>query len=611
MAQPAAERDAHVTTDSVPERLGRRDVMALAGLGLIGVGIPLWMSAAAGGLGYPSNDDWVYVRGALSLFRTGAIDLPGHTAATIGQLALVQPLLWLTGGAMWAFTAFGLAMGLIAVVSTYLLARRFVGPGSAVFAVAVLLAYPGLARQMATFMTDLPACALSTLCLLLGVRWLQGAGGPRTLIASVVVGILAFSIREFVIAAPVAILVAAWARNRAVERRLLAVASATFALGIVAIVLIASSLPTRGAPSTFGLSLSAYSIPAFMTLAAALLPSIALAVGRRIKDLRASHVVAGAGLVAIGMVVVPDGPFVGYIWAPTGAVSDALLSGFRDQVIPPRIWVLSEQLALLASILFAALILRWGARHLARVATLPGAVGAALTVARGREGPLIIFLLAYAGGLAIFGSFFPLYDRYLYPLIPPAAVVLLHPFGTGARRVWSDAFSHAALGWLALSAILIAANSFAYDAARYRAGEAAVALGYDPGTIDVGPEWVEFHGAGQQSPGIHDYGLTEYDDRWPSFRPCAVLSNSPLDIPGFQLIRAVEAAYRNYLFFGADEPLYLYGSTRPDCPAPPQAALADARARAAFMRRAGTPPPTAWPADFRDPAIGSIGRRRG
>ena len=64
-------------TASVPDRLGSRDAVALAGLGLVGVGIPLWMSAAAGGIGYPSNDDWVYVRGALSLFRTGAIDLPG------------------------------------------------------------------------------------------------------------------------------------------------------------------------------------------------------------------------------------------------------------------------------------------------------------------------------------------------------------------------------------------------------------------------------------------------------------------------------------------------------------------------------------------------------
>ena len=565
-----------MSTAAVPGRLGRPDAVALVGLGLVGVGIPLWMSAAAGGIGFPSNDDWVYVRGALSLFRTGSIDLPGHTAATVGQLALVQPLLWLTGGAMWAFTAFGLAMGLIAVVSTYLLARRFVGAASAVFAVALLLVYPGLARQMATFMTDLPACALSTLCLLLGVRWIQGAGGRVSLVAAVAVGLLAVSIREFVVAAPVAVLVAAWAQNRAGERRLLAAASAVFVIGIGAIAVGASLLPTRGAPSTFHLSLPGFSAPAFMTLAAGLLPAIALAAGRRIKDLDARHVVAGVGLVAIGMVSVPDGPFLGYIWAPTGAVSDALLSGFRDDVIPPRIWVLSEQLALFGSVLFAALILRWAGRRLVGVATLRNAAGSAIAVARGREGALVLFLVAYAGGLAVFGLAFPLYDRYLYPLIPPAAVLLLRPFRTHARQARSEAFSFAALAWLALSAILIAANSFAYDAARYRAGEGAVALGYSPDTIDVGPEWVEFHASGQQSPGIHDYGLTVYDDRWPSFRPCAVLSNSRTEIPGFQLIREDEAAYRNYLFFGPAEPLYLYGSIGPGCPAPPQAALAAA-----------------------------------
>jgi hypothetical protein len=88
--------------------------------------------------------------------------------------------------------------------------------------------------------------------------------------------------------------------------------------------------------------------------------------------------------------------------------------------------------------------------------------------------------------------------------------------------------------------------------------------------------WVAFHASGQESTGIHDYGLTEYDDRWPSFRPCAVLANSPMDVPGFQLIRKDVAAYRNYLFFGAAEPLYLYGSTGLGCPAPPQAALGDA-----------------------------------
>ena len=158
-------------------RVGRRDMFALATLGLAGVGIPLWLSAAAGAIGVPSNDDWVYMRAAGSLFRTGSVDMPGHTAASIGQIVMVQPLLWLSGGSPWGFTAFGLVMALIGVASTYLLARRFVGTGSVVMVVLLVEAFPGFAREAATFMTDVPAFALALLCLLLGTRWLPGEDG--------------------------------------------------------------------------------------------------------------------------------------------------------------------------------------------------------------------------------------------------------------------------------------------------------------------------------------------------------------------------------------------------------------------------------------------------
>jgi len=158
-------------------RIGRRDMFALAILSVAGIGIPLWLSAAAGAIGVPSNNEWVYMRAAGSLFRTGTVDMPGHTAAFIGQLAMVQPLLWLSDGNPWAFTAFGLVMGLIGIVSAYLLARRFVGTGSAVMVVLLVLAFPGFARETAGFMTDVPAYALAVLCLLLGTRWLRAMAG--------------------------------------------------------------------------------------------------------------------------------------------------------------------------------------------------------------------------------------------------------------------------------------------------------------------------------------------------------------------------------------------------------------------------------------------------
>jgi len=557
-------------------RVGRRDMFALATLGLAGIGIPLWLSAAAGAIGVPSNDDWVYMRAAGSLFRTGSVDMPGHNAASIGQLVMVQPLLWLSGGNPWAFTAFGLVMALIGVASTYLLARRFVGTGSAVVVVLLVVAFPGFARETASFMTDVPAYALAVLCLLLGTRWLQGEGRRVTLVASLGVGLLAVSIREFAIAAPVAILVAAWARNRADERVWLAGASGILAAGVAWVLIVAASIPGRGVPVTPDLGRLILIGPVFTTVAAVLLPAAALSMGRRMATFSPEQIILGAGLGCL-VVILPGGPLIGNLWTPNGLVGNDLLSGTRDPVIGAGAWALSGQLALLAAILVAALAFRWGQRNLARVSSLSTAKARAIRIARSREAPLVLFLVAYAGELAVFTSMsYPL-DRYLYPMVPAAAILLLRGPAQPSRFGRSHSFAHAAFAWLAASAFVIAANSFAYDAARYREGEAAVAMGYDARTVDAGYEWVGYHASGAEKPGSGVYGLNWYDENWSSFRPCAVLSNSPLDGGAFRLIRVDRSAYLQFLFFGPAEPLYLYGALVDGCP-PPPAAVAEAQA---------------------------------
>ena len=236
---------------------------------------------------------------ASSLYRSGTIDMAGHTAAFIGQLVMVQPLLWLSGGNAWAFTAFGLVMMSIGVASTYLLARRFVGIGSAVMVVLLVLVFPGLAREAATFMTDVPAFALRcSAC-----SWARGGSRARadgvTLVASLGAGLLAVSIREFAIAAPAAILVAAWARNRAEERAWLAGVSAILAAGVACVLVVAASAPGRGvAPLTPDPGIGLLG-PAFTTLAAVVLPAAALSIGRRIATISPEHVILGAGLVVL------------------------------------------------------------------------------------------------------------------------------------------------------------------------------------------------------------------------------------------------------------------------------------------------------------------------
>jgi hypothetical protein len=142
-----------------------------------------------------------------------------------------------------------------------------------------------------------------------------------------------------------------------------------------------------------------------------------------------------------------------------------------------------------------------------------------------------------------------------------------------------------------VSAFVIATNSFAYDAARWREGEAAVAMGYDARTVDAGYEWVGYHATGAGRQGDGDRGQAWFEDlMWPN-PTCAVLSNSPahkgeplldksavpLDRSNARPLRINQSAYRKYLFFGPPEPLYLYGVLKDGCP-PPPAAVASAKA---------------------------------
>jgi hypothetical protein len=155
-------------------------------------------------------------------------------------------------------------------------------------------------------------------------------------------------------------------------------------------------------------------------------------------------------------------------------------------------------------------------------------------------------------------------------MVPMAAILLLRgpirPFVPGRIQ----AVAHGAFVGLVLSSFVIAANSFAYDTARYREGEAAVAMGYDAQTVDAGYEWVGSHGSGVHK-AVNPTRVIWYEDTWTSFRPCAVLSNSPLKLAGYTLIRVNRSAYRQFLLFGPGQPLYLYGALMGGCPPPPPA----------------------------------------
>jgi len=551
--------------------LGRRDALAATILTLIGVAIPLWLAGAAGAVGLPTVDDWVYMRGAENLYRHGNVDMPGHTTAAIGQLVLVQPLLWLSGGSTWAFTAFGLMMTLVGILATYLLARRFLGTGAAAMVVLLVLAIPGVARLSTSFMTDIPAYALVMLCLLLGTRWLQGEGGRRTLLASLGLGLVAVSIREFAIAGPIAVLAASWARSRAEDRVWLAGASTAFGVGAIGVLALAVLAPGRGSVAASDALAPLIFLPAALgSLSAMLMPVLVLAIGWRMSTLSQPQLLLAAGLVLF-LFVPPLGDRPGgggNLWTPVGVLGDGLLFGTRPAVLDESVWALSKHLAAFATMLMLVLTFRWARRRLPSVRSGSSAAAFVVDAARSPHGLLTLFLFAYAAELVVFSQVW-LYDRFLYPLVPIAGILLLRRPAGVVQGIRSLASSHAAIAWLAVTAFVIAANSFAYDAARWREGEMAVALGFDAQAVDAGYEWVGYHSSTVAQSGSGTYDLTWYEDALLPAPPCVVLSSSRLDDGARRLIRVNTAAYRQYLFFGPEEPLYLYGPTSAACPTPP------------------------------------------
>lgn len=541
-----------------------RDIGAIGLLILLAVVPGLGLAIKAGVVGIPHNDDWVYILGANALYRTGSVVMSGHAAAAVGQLILVQPLLRLADGQPWAFTAFGLGMAAVAVAASYLLARCYLGRGPSLFVALLVIAFPGFARESASFMTDISALALEMLSLLLGVVWIR-SGRPVALAASLLIGVAAVSIREFAVVAPAAVLVAALAQSRPGNRIALLVTTAVTVAAVVAVLLAARSPALNDELSTPRLSNIVKVLPTMTTLAAVLLPAIVLAVGARFRLLTVGILLAAMVLVGLAFVV-PAAPLIGNTWAQGGIAGNAILAGSRAAVITASVWSASTNLAVLAGILAVSLILAWGLGVVGEARTPRLLWGRALDVLRQPTGVLVVFLLGYVAALAYVVWRLSVFDRYLYPMVPPAAILLLG----GVPAVWrvgrAQVIAYAGLLWLAASSAMVTTNSLAYDAARWQAGEAAVAMGYAAATVDAGYEWVGYHSDSHVNDVPAAYGLSRYTNRLMPSKPCAVVSNSALTVPGYVLLRKDAAAYRSFLVIGSRRPLYLYGLADGSCP---------------------------------------------
>ena len=581
---------------SARSRLVKRDIWALVALLAIAVVLPTVVGAISGSLDMPRNDDWSYRGIALHLFETGRLELDGAAATMlVGQIVVAQPFLWLSGGATWGLTTVGVLSAVIAIVAGYLLVRRLVTPGRAALAMLILPLFPGFLPYAASFMTDLPAIAAEFVCLGLGIVALRGGRiRGRWLLASLAVGVFGFTVREFSLAAPASVLAAAVLVQ---PRRLRPWLSGFAVVAVcVAIYYVRSRLPNQTGVTVH--PISDYSSDrvarAVSSLAFVLLPAAVVAAATWWRRWRLPDVAVGAllgsylvhqriiDLVATG--VVPP-VLLDNLATQWGTPIQYMTFGSRPVLFSDIAWSAINGLALIATIVLVAVGAGVFGFHVRRALRAPRSIPVRLA---SPAGILLMFSVATAMGLIVFGLIGTIFDRYLWPLVPTlASLMLMRPLGqqrgvdfresvvdevdgqrSGVARPIGviPAVTAAALilllGGMGLSLML---NSAAFDPARWSAAERLVDLGVPAESIDAGIEWVGYHATSPMEYAHPVPAATWWEALWPSFRLCGFVATTPQNLPGARLVEVDLHAYRLLLFAGQDETLYLYRVEGPQC----------------------------------------------
>jgi hypothetical protein len=569
----------------------RSSVLAAAALLAIGVVLPIAIGAMSGSLAVPRNDDPAYRRIALDLYSTGRLAFNGWSQMTlVGQIALVQPFLWLSGGSAWAFTAYAAMLAGAGIVAGYALARRVLSVPRATLAVLGVLLFPGFLLNTTSYMTDVPAWSTEAICLWLGAVALSSTGRKQWtwLIAALAVGCFGFSIREFAIAAPVAVL-AAHAATPLWRRRAFWASTALVVVVSAAVYMIKDLVP--GGRSITEPDLTSISTGAFKesiaTLGLMLTPMLFLTVKSWWRSWRAIDL--GLGF-AVGLFVYRT-PLVeiarhhsiprivlGNLIEPNGALGSVVLAGTRPVLFADHTWALLNAWALAAGLLVFAIGGVVVGHALRRARPLLGDQEARVAAWRALgsvPGLMVLFTILYAGGICAWSFVYPTYDRYLWPVIIPLYLLLLRPreaavgsIATSRKIVVraSTAVGTVLMAVLASTSLVLLLNADAFDAARWRAGESAVAGGANASTVDAGFEWVTFHATGLSVRARPPALGGVYEGRWPSFHLCTLVSDSPISSPAATLETADSNAYKLFLLGGPTEPLYVYSVAGPGCP---------------------------------------------
>lgn len=571
-------------------RLRQGDVTVVGALLAVGIAFPAAVAAWLGAFDIPRNDSWSYRRVLWEFIDTGHVHLVGWSGMTmIGQVFWAFPFTEVLGTSPWVPGAAVAVASAIGLVTAYVLARSLLPLTWAGACVLLTLAVPGILLNTSSFMTDVPAFSAEVVCLALGAAALRRVARARwTLIAaSVAAGCFAFSIREFDLAAPVAVLVVLVAQDRRGWRLyllaglcLLAVCGAVYAWTAQ---LPGAHLESLGLPGGTALR---QLLASYFTFSLVISPLLPASLRRpRLPHARQGAVVALVFL-ALGTLSLAKGwgLFIGNYLLQQGVTSDAVLSGSRPDLFPGPLWLSLEIVALAAGTALAFVVVSVGTTRQAARQLVTGSA----------QSLVAWFALLSAGGLVAYRLFVkaPLFDRYLGQVAFPVAVLLACSYlgsRTGIRaahapRGAGSVFSRkvrAGLGWARRAATVglalligtvtaaLTLNADAYDGARWQAGQLTVEAGFAPSVVDAGFEWVGTHTTEDADRALQVGGGPAYepwyDELFAGFRDCAFVSGSPWQGPGLELLRTTTY---DELGFAVPEHLWIYAVRDPGCPAP-------------------------------------------
>jgi hypothetical protein len=580
--------------------ISRGDVTIVAALLAVGIAVPAAIAAWLGAFDIPRNDSWSYRRVLWEFVGTGHVRLVGWSGMTmVGQVFWTAPFVGILGKGQWVPGAAVAVASAIGLICAYSQACSLLPRAWSAGCVLLTLAVPGILLNTSSFMTDVTAFSAEVACLVFGATALHRSGRGRWALvaAAVATGCFGFSIREFDLAAPVAVLVVLTVQDRRAWRAY-GIAGLVTMVVCGTIYLWTAQLPgahleSLSLPTATSLRQLLASYFTFSFIISPLLPSALRGAWRshaRRGAVRAGAVAAAVflGLGTLGLAK-GWGLFVGNYLMQQGVTGAAVLSGARPDLFPGALWLSLQIVALLAGIALAFVAF-----------VCLGTREAATQLFGGSTQSLVAwFALLSAGGLFAYGLLVkaPLFDRYLSQLAFPVAVLLArsslvsrdtargtHALGRTARAGSTastgssgSSGSIGRAGWIATAvlALVIGAvtaaltlNADSYDGARWRAGDLAVRVGFAPSVVDAGFEWVGTHTSEDANralqvlpgPGYEAW----YDKLYAGFRDCAFVTGSPSPQPDLRLLRVTTY---DELGFAVPEHLWIYSVQRPGCSA--------------------------------------------